>query len=65
MSFSHPSCAAIVIVKWQKSTIMEKKSIVFSIAHCSNNECGITIDCDINGVRNIYILLENMIKKER
>jgi hypothetical protein len=27
-----PSCAPIVIVKWQRSSIMEKKSIVFSIA---------------------------------
>ena len=32
MSFVHPSYAAIVIVKWQRSSIMEKKSIVFSIA---------------------------------
>jgi hypothetical protein len=32
MSFVHPSCAAIVIVKWQRSSIMENKSIVFSIA---------------------------------
>jgi hypothetical protein len=32
MSFIHPSCAAIVIVKWQRSSIMEKKSIVFSVA---------------------------------
>jgi hypothetical protein len=30
MSFAHPSCAAIVILKW--SSIMEKKSMVFSIA---------------------------------
>jgi hypothetical protein len=33
--------------------------------HCSNNECGIAIDYDINGTRNIYILLEKMIQKER
>jgi hypothetical protein len=32
MSFVHPSYAAIVIVKWQRSSLMEKKSIVFSIA---------------------------------
>jgi hypothetical protein len=32
MSFIHPSYAAIVIVKWQRLSIMEKKSIVFSIA---------------------------------
>jgi hypothetical protein len=32
-----------------------------SVLHCSNNECGITIDCDINGARNIYMFLEKMI----
>jgi transposase len=42
---------------------MEKKSIVFSIA--VKNECGITIDHDINGARNIFMLLEKMIQKER
>jgi hypothetical protein len=26
------------------------------VFHCSNNKCGITIDCDINGARNIYML---------
>jgi transposase len=29
------------------------------------NECGITIDCDINGARNVFMLLEKMIQKER
>jgi len=32
MSFIHPSYTAIVIVKWQRSSLMEKKLIVFSIA---------------------------------
>ena len=32
MSFVHPSYAAIAIVKWQRSSVMEKKSIVFSVA---------------------------------
>jgi hypothetical protein len=32
MSFVRPSYAAIVIVKWQRSSIMEKKLIVFSVA---------------------------------
>ena len=32
MCFVHPSCAVIVIVKWQRSSLMEKKSIVFSVA---------------------------------
>jgi transposase len=36
-----------------------------SVLHCSNNECGITIDCDINGARNILMLLEKMIQKDR
>jgi transposase len=36
-----------------------------SVLRCSNNECGITIDHDINGARNIYMLLEKMIQKER
>jgi len=26
---------------------------------CSNNKCGITIDCDINGTRNIYVIGED------
>jgi hypothetical protein len=32
MSFVRPSYAAIVIVKWQSSSLMEKKPILFSIA---------------------------------
>jgi transposase len=32
---------------------------------CSNNECRITIERDINGARNIFMLLEKMIQKER
>jgi hypothetical protein len=36
---------------------MEKNSVLC----CSNNECGIAIDHDIN----IYMLLEKMIQKER
>jgi S-ribosylhomocysteine lyase LuxS involved in autoinducer biosynthesis len=36
-----------------------------SILHCSNKECGIIIDHDINSARNIFKLLEKMIQKER
>jgi transposase len=36
-----------------------------SVLCCSNNECGITIDHDINSARNIFMLLEKMIQKER
>jgi len=36
-----------------------------SVLCCSNNKCGITIDHDINGARNIFMLLEKMIQKER
>ena len=36
-----------------------------SVLHCSNNECGITIDHDINGAGNIFMLLEKKIQKER
>jgi len=36
-----------------------------NVLHCSNNECGITIDRDIIGARNIFMLLEKMIQKDR
>ncbi len=36
-----------------------------SVLHCSNNECGITIDRDINGASNIFMLLTKMVQKER
>jgi len=36
-----------------------------SVLRCSNNECRITIDRDINSARNIFMLLEKMIQKER
>jgi hypothetical protein len=34
-----------------------------SVLCCSNNECGITIYCNINGARSM--LLEKMIQKKR
>jgi transposase len=42
---------------------MEKK--IKSVLCCRNNECGITIDRDINGARNIYMLLEKMIHERK
>jgi hypothetical protein len=32
MSFIHPDCAAVVILKWQRLGLVKKKSIVYSIA---------------------------------
>lgn len=34
---------------------------VNSVLRCTNNECGITIDRDINGSKNIYMLFKNML----
>jgi hypothetical protein len=39
--------------------------VINSVLRCSNNKCGITIDHDISGARNIYMLLEKMVQKER
>jgi hypothetical protein len=36
-----------------------------SVLHCSNNKCGITIDHDVNGTRNMYVLLTKVIHKEK
>ncbi len=36
-----------------------------SVLRCSNNECGITIDRDINGAKNIYMVFSKMLKKEK
>ncbi len=63
MNSEHPSYVAIVIVKWQRSKYNGKE--INSVLHCSNNECGITIDRDINGARNIYMLLTKMVQKEK
>ena len=37
---------------------------VNSVLRCSNNECGITIDRDINGSKNIYMVFNKMLKGE-
>lgn len=34
---------------------------VNSVLRCTNNECGITIDRDINGATNIYMLFKKML----
>jgi hypothetical protein len=36
-----------------------------SVLRCSNNECGITVDRDINGSKNIYMLFSKMLKGEQ
>ena len=36
-----------------------------SVLRCSNNECGITIDRDINGAKNIFMLFSKMLKGEK
>jgi transposase len=36
-----------------------------SVLRCSNNECGITIDHDINGARNIFMLLKKIIAERK
>jgi hypothetical protein len=64
MSFIHSSWAAIVIAKRQMAKVKYNGKEINSVLHCSNNECGITIDCDINGTRNIFMLPEKMIQKE-
>ncbi len=53
MNFKHLSYVA-----------MDRKEIN-SVLHCRNNECGITIDCDINGARNLYGLFIMMVQKEK
>lgn len=35
------------------------------ILYHSNNDCGITIDCDVNGANNIFLLLIKMIQNEK
>jgi hypothetical protein len=38
---------------------------VNSVLRCSNNECGITIDRDIKGASNLFMLLTKMVQKYR
>lgn len=38
---------------------------VNSVLRCSNNECGITIDRDINGAKNIFMVFSKILKKEK
>jgi hypothetical protein len=59
MNFRHPSCIAAAFAK--KLKFNEKE--VNSAPPYSNNECGITIDRDMDGVANIIYML--LIKKER
>ena len=49
----------------ETAKVKYKDKAVNSVLRCSNNECGITIDRDINGAANIYMLLTKMIQKER
>jgi hypothetical protein len=54
MSFVHPSYAAIVIVKWQRSSIMEKKLIVFSIAVTTSVELLLIMILTVQGTFICY-----------
>lgn len=38
---------------------------VNSVLRCSNNECGITIDRDINGAKNIFMVFSKMLTGEK
>jgi S-ribosylhomocysteine lyase LuxS involved in autoinducer biosynthesis len=64
MSFVHPKFCCHCHCEMAKVKFNGKE--INSVLHCSNNDCGITIDHDINGARNIFmLLLEKMIHKER
>jgi hypothetical protein len=36
-----------------------------TVLHCSNIDCDLAIDHDVNGARNIYMLLRKMTHKKR
>ena len=55
MNFEHPSYAAIVIVKWQRSSIMEKKSIVFSVAATTSVELLLIVILMGQGISICYL----------
>lgn len=56
-------CVLPFCCEMAKVSFSEKE--INSVLHCSINKCGNTIDHDMNGERNIYIVLEKMIQKER
>ena len=54
----------LLLSLWNGKVKYNGKEINSALCY-SNNDCGMTIDCDINGTRNIFMLLEKMIQYER
>jgi transposase len=50
---------------FEMGKVKYKGKEINSALTCSNNECGITIDHDVNGARNICMLLTKMIQQEK
>ncbi len=55
MSFERPSYVATVTVKWQRSSTMEKKSIVFSVAVTTSVELLLIVILMGQGISICYL----------
>jgi hypothetical protein len=61
LSFEHWCCcchSATEKVKYDNK-------VVNSVFHCSNNQCRMTIDRDMNGAANIYMLLAKSLPSQQ